>query len=170
MYIFAETALASCLARLSNKPAICQPLLARLWACSSAAKCQIYGQSQDERNQGLWWEPPKADAKDPLPQTLYIRRSVLQVTEGCSQTPQGVRFSVCKRDTTGCFYVDLGTYNNQNWIFFVGSRAVSSCVCVDQNWIFLKWPGTHQYLWTPKPDILQGKVGPFPAVFVVTTT
>lgn len=88
MYIFAETALASCLARLSNKPAICQPLLARLWACSTAAKCQIYGQSQDERNQGLWWEPPKADAKDPLPQTLYIRRSVLQVTEGCSQTPQ----------------------------------------------------------------------------------
>lgn len=52
-----------------------------------------------------------------------------------------LRFSVCKRDTTGCFYVDLGTYNNQNWIFFVGSRAVSSCVCVDQNWIFLKWPG-----------------------------
>lgn len=50
-YVCAETGLASCLAPLSHRLAICQPLLACLWSCSSAAKCQTYNQSQDEHYQ-----------------------------------------------------------------------------------------------------------------------
>ena len=185
MYIFAETALASCLACLSNKSAICQPLLARLWACSSTAKCQIYGQSQNKHNQGLWWEPPKADAKDkrshkdPLPQTLYICRSVLQMTEGCSQTPQEMfqvtrtakqraTIHVCisafvSETPLDLFTLTLELTTTKNWIFFVGSGAVSSCVCVDQNWIFLKWPGDIfiSVCEHPNPKSFKERVGHF---------
>lgn len=83
-----------------------------------------------------------------------------------------LHFSVCKWDTTGSFYVDLGTYNNQKLDIFRGKwGCLQLCLCWPKLDIFkVTWGHFHQCLWTPKPEILQGKGGPFPAMFVVTTT